>query len=107
MKLTYAFVDVAKLRDYALNPNHPEGRHKARVFSASLGIDQSNADWLAQAILERLPEADATPGLSDEYGMRYDLELMIRRGQRSAVVRTAWIIRSKEDFPRLTTCYVV
>jgi hypothetical protein len=61
MKLTNAFVDVAKLRDYALNPNHPEGRHKTRVFSASLGIDQSNADWLAQAILERLPKLMLRP----------------------------------------------
>lgn len=107
MKLTNAFIDVAKLRDYALNPNHPEGRHKARVFNASLGIDQSHAEWLAQAILEKLPEADATPGLSDEYGMRYDTELTIDRGQRSAAVRTAWIIRRNEDFPRLTTCYVM
>jgi len=26
-----ANVDVAKLRDYCLNPTHPRGRHKARV----------------------------------------------------------------------------
>lgn len=32
-----AIVDVAKLRDYCLNPNHEEGKHKARVFAASLG----------------------------------------------------------------------
>ena len=25
-------VDPRKLRDYCLNPNHPRGKHKARVF---------------------------------------------------------------------------
>jgi hypothetical protein len=33
-----AIVEVAKLRDYCLSPTHPRGRHKARVFAASLGI---------------------------------------------------------------------
>lgn len=32
-----AVIDIAKLRDYSLNPNHPEGKHKARVFQAKLG----------------------------------------------------------------------
>lgn len=27
-----AFVDVAKLRDYSLNPEHESGGHKARVL---------------------------------------------------------------------------
>ncbi len=33
-----AVVDIAKLRDYCLNPAHPRGRHKARVFAAALGL---------------------------------------------------------------------
>jgi hypothetical protein len=32
-----ALVDLAKLRDYCLNPAHPRGRHKARVFATALG----------------------------------------------------------------------
>jgi hypothetical protein len=31
-----AFVDVAKLRDYYLNPSHEDGKHKARVFASAL-----------------------------------------------------------------------
>jgi hypothetical protein len=27
-----AVVDIVKLRDYSLNPHHPEGKHKARAF---------------------------------------------------------------------------
>ncbi|WP_367268233.1 DUF6883 domain-containing protein [uncultured Thiohalocapsa sp.] len=32
-----AAVDLDKLRGYCLNPAHPRGRHKARVFAAALG----------------------------------------------------------------------
>jgi hypothetical protein len=38
-----AEVPPAKLRDYVLNPRHPDGAHKARVFASALGITQ--ADW--------------------------------------------------------------
>ena len=31
-------VDLAKLRDYCLNEEHPRGRHKARVFRSRLGL---------------------------------------------------------------------
>ena len=33
-----AVVDVAKLKDYCLNPAHEDGKHKARVFAAVLGL---------------------------------------------------------------------
>ena len=26
---------------------------------------------------------------------------------RTATVRTAWIIKNEEDFPRLTTCFII
>jgi hypothetical protein len=49
MKLPNAervFVDIAKLRDYSLDPVHPEGKHKARVFAAALGLSRNEAGWL-------------------------------------------------------------
>lgn len=102
-----AVIDVAKLRGYALNPTHPEGRHKARVFMASLGITAADAEWLAEAILAELPGAVILEGDADEHGRRLTADLQLRRGNRSAVVRTAWIIRAGEDVPRLVTCFVV
>jgi hypothetical protein len=41
-----AIVDIAKIRDYCLNPDHPEGKHKARVFLNKLGVTKSDADHL-------------------------------------------------------------
>jgi hypothetical protein len=47
-----AVVDIAKLRDYCLSPDHPRGRHKARVFAASLGLTANHAEELRDALLE-------------------------------------------------------
>jgi hypothetical protein len=102
----HAVIDIAKLRGYALNPVHPEGRHKARVFQASLGITASDAEWLADTILAALQSATTLEGETDEYGQRFIADLLIHRGNRSATVRTGWIVRSGEDIPRLVTCFI-
>ena len=39
-----ATVDIAKLRHYSLDATHEEGKHKARVFAAALGITEADAD---------------------------------------------------------------
>jgi hypothetical protein len=41
-----AILDVRKIEDYCLNPSHPRGRHKARVFRDALGIHRDDAVWL-------------------------------------------------------------
>ncbi len=103
-----AFIDVEKLRVYALNPAHPEGRHKARVFLAALGISASDAEWLSGQILAGALESDAArEGVADRFGRRFGLDVGITRGNRSARIRTAWIVRTGEDFPRLITCFAV
>jgi hypothetical protein len=47
-----AVVEIEKLRDYSLNPNHPVGKHKARAFKAALGITLEDAAWLRDRALE-------------------------------------------------------
>ncbi len=44
-----AVIDIKKLRDYCLNPNHPEGKHKARVFLEKLDIGRDDAERLHPA----------------------------------------------------------
>ena len=46
-----AVVDIAKLRDYCLSPDHPRGKHKARVFAAVLGLTADQTDVLRDALL--------------------------------------------------------
>lgn len=102
-----AVVDIVKLRDYCLNVDHPRGRHKARLFAAALGITADNAGELRDLFLQSLSAHDAVPGMSDSYGVRYTIDMPVARLGRKAVVRTAWIVKSSEDFPRLTSCFIL
>jgi len=63
-----AVVDIAKLRDYCLNPNHPRGRHKARVFAAALGLTADDAETLCDALMAAARTAEAAATDQDEYG---------------------------------------
>jgi hypothetical protein len=102
-----AIVEMAKLRDYCLDPSHPRGRHKARVFLSTMGLEQADAGFLRAALLEAAREQDAVLGEADEYGVRYTVDFPITRGNRDAKVRSAWIIRHGESTPRLTSCFVL
>lgn len=101
-----AVVDIAKLRDYCLNPKHPRGRHKARVFSDKLGLTAEDAGVLQSALLAAAREEVVIPGESDRFGRRFVVELLMEGPRGRATVRSAWIVLAGEDFPRLTSCYV-
>jgi hypothetical protein len=104
-----AVVDIAKLRDYCLNPDHPEGKHKARVFLRTLGIDKNDAEQLRQIILKAVLTAEAIDEGPTPFGKRFVVDFQVSWQKesvaRTALVRTAWMIRADEDFPRLTTCF--
>ena len=102
-----AFIDIRKLTEYALDPESPRGRHKARVFRSALGYTIDDSEELRRAILVCLPNSEAEPGESDFYGERYTVDCRISTESGEATVRTGWIIRQRESFPRLTTCFVV
>ena len=95
-----AFVDVAKLRDHCLNPNHPRGRHKARVFLAALGLTADDAEDLRATLLVVAGAEDASPSDRDAYGERYVVDFLMKGPTGQVQVRSAWIIRTGEDFPR-------
>jgi len=102
-----AVVDLDKLRNYCLNPEHRRGCHKARVFAASLGLTIDHAAELRAALLAAARDDDATPGERDEYGARYVIDFMASGPAGQAMVRSSWIVRRGEDFPRLTSCFVL
>jgi hypothetical protein len=104
----HAIGEISKLRDYCLDPHHPRGRHKARVFLSAPGLKQSDADPLRVALREAAArEADAVPGEADEYGDRYTVDFQLTHDDREATVRSAWIIIRGESAPRLTSCFVL
>ena len=103
---TQAIVDIHKLRAYCLNPQHPRGRNKARVFAA-VGIRAADAERLQEALLEAARQSEAQPGFADEYGQRYTVDFEMRQPDRIVRVRSSWIILTGESVPRLTSCYVL
>jgi hypothetical protein len=38
-----AILDIRKIEDYCLNPSHPRGCHKARIFREVLGLQRNDA----------------------------------------------------------------
>jgi len=102
-----AVVDIVKLRDYCLSPDHPRGRHKARVFAATLGLTVQHAEQLRGALLAAALTEEATLAEWDSYGQRYVLDFVMSAPAGQARVRSSWIVRRGEDFPRLTSCYVL
>lgn len=102
-----AIVDIAKLRDYSLNASHDEGKHKARVFAAALGIGRDDADWLRTMLLAAALHYDCVTGKSTPFGQRYVLDFPLAKGSCAAPVRSVWNVRPGESSPRLVTCYVL
>ena len=102
-----AILDVQKLVDYCLNPTHPRGRHKARVFRHALGIDRQDAAWLRESLLQGLTQTDAVELASDEFGSRWRVDIPIVRQERRVVVRSVWIVPIRESLPRFVSCWVL
>ncbi|MFQ5548979.1 MAG: DUF6883 domain-containing protein [Woeseia sp.] len=101
-----AIADHVKLTEYCLNPGHPRGKHKARVFSSVLGITTDNAELLRTALLHAAATGDAEAIGSDKFGDRYVIDSMVTGPRGTATVRSTWIVRSGESRPRLTSCFV-
>lgn len=102
-----AFVDIEKLISYCLNFAHERGKYKARVFSSVLGLTSDNAEELRRSLIKAARNCDAEPGSEDQYGKRYVIDFKITTAKGQAKVRSTWIIRSHEDFARLTSCYIL
>ena len=100
-------MDITKLRDYMLNPFHKEGKHKARVFEAALGLSINDAEWLRTKLMEITQQQDCQVGKKTEYGQRYLIDFPLTHQDKTAKLRSVWIMRSGENFSRLVTCYVL
>lgn len=102
-----AFIDLNKLIGYCLNPEHPEGQHKALVFKSALNIGLDEVDILKAALLQTAQDNTATLLESNQYGTKYSVECEITYQNKTATLKSAWMVRHNEDFARLITCYIL
>jgi len=102
----HAIVDIRKLVEYCLNTQHPRGRNKARVFAA-VGIRDTDAAELSAALSAAARDSEAWLASANPYGQRYVVDFDFIRQDRTIRIRSTWIVRTGEELPRLTSCYVL
>jgi hypothetical protein len=44
---------------------------------------------------------------SNQYGTKYSVEYEITYQNKTATLKSAWMVRHNEDFARLITCYIL
>lgn len=96
-----------KLERYSLNFQHPKGKDKAILFRNRLGITLENKEILEAALLESAVREEATIYRIDQYGTHYDIKFSMKTAIGTSFVLGCWIVRTGEDFPRLTNAYPV
>lgn len=109
-----AIVDKqGKLIDYSLNPNHPSGKNKAKVWKATLGATQEHADMIHDQVMAFLPFAEAVPKNAGKNGEIFNVFVPVTGPNGKTVdVLTGWIYDRPKDGksismkPRLATIYV-
>jgi SPP1 gp7 family putative phage head morphogenesis protein len=104
--------DLKKLSSYTLDPEHPVGKDKARVWKAATGFEKRHAEKLHRLIMEQLPGGEAVRGDHDQHGERFDVIVPIKGlNGRVVDVLTAWIYDRDNKSgkvstkPRLITTY--
>ncbi|NER83198.1 MAG: hypothetical protein F6K42_27335 [Leptolyngbya sp. SIO1D8] len=100
-----SIIDIRKLRDYCLNLSHDKGKHKAQLFLSIFEMTSADAENLQKILLKAVKITEAKVGRRDEFGQRYTVDFMLEWKDKSAKVRSGWIIEHSSDIPRLTTCY--
>jgi len=101
-----AVIDHRKVTDYALNPEHPVGGNKAKVFESALGFKKENADDLIAQLKDGVKNNPAIEGKLDQFGQRYTVDIPVSGPTGSGVVRTGWIYKVGSDVPELTILFV-
>ena len=102
-----AYVEQAKIVDYLLAPEHPEGTGKAKFF-AHFGFTVDAWERLAEALLVHAHTLPVVSMSETRYGTKYRIEgPVVCPDGRSPSIRTVWIIDSGAENPRLVTAHPV
>ena len=99
-----AVIPRSKLEEYALNPAHEDGQHKARLFKSILGFEKADWQKLEKLILDELPYHGAVLTREDKWGKFYSVSLpIVGLNGNTAVVQTIWKIATGTDYPSFVT----
>jgi hypothetical protein len=100
--------DIATLNKKLAPEKSNQAKKSKEANSTAASITRSiSASKLRETLLSAARSKEAVTAEEDEYGKRYVLDFEMRTAVGTATVRSGWIVRHGEDFPRLTSCYVV
>jgi hypothetical protein len=95
--------DPNKISRYAMNPDHPTGRHKYRVIHSATGLDVDDAALIEQQIREGVRSGTPILGRADQHGQRWAVDVPLTGPSGTITVRTAWIVDAGATAPRMVT----
>lgn len=99
-----AIVTPDKVRNYLLNPDHPDGGSKA-VWFASVGYSPDDCEQLIADLLAIARSCAWFDTERSQFGVKYKASGELGRlGVRPGRVLTVWIVEG-DDPPRLVTAY--
>lgn len=101
-----AVIPEGKLEDYCLNPFHPDGKHKAKVFRKALGITQENSVKLKKLILQSAKFGEVTKEQENDFGKIYRVEYEVEGLNQKEILCTLWIVLKRENIPYLTSSFI-
>ena len=100
-----AVIDPTKIRDYLLSTSHPVGRFKAAFF-ATLGYGADRWEILQDDFLTVARTGNAIAGQVSSFGVKFEVDgILTGPSGRQGAVRTVWIVRDGEQFPRFVTAF--
>lgn len=94
-----ARIPSGKLENSCLNPFHPKGKDKARVFKSVLGFGQDDAERLELLIFEGIAKNEGILTEKIIWGEIWRVDIIISQCNDFFSLRTNWIIRANEKFP--------
>lgn len=100
-----AVIPMEKLTHYCLNPGHPRGKDKARVFASVLGLTQDRADELYNLVRQAALHGDITKQEQTVCGHYYRVDWPVP-AQVGVILRTIWQLTPGEEAPRMISVFL-
>lgn len=100
-----AEISMQKLIGYCLNPEHPRGKNKAKVFESALGITATNANILQELVKQAAIAGEVSQQKSTPFGQEFKVDWTVPNTD-GIELRTIWEITTSNPNPRLISAFI-
>jgi hypothetical protein len=96
-----------KIKDYLLNPNHPDGKSKAEFFIAN-GINLESIELFEELLKQQASVCEIAKIITTFYGIKYVFESSIKFPTgKSHNIRSVWIAGQNQKKVKFVTAYKI